>query len=44
MLFYNELLDALGLDRATVVGHSFGGMVAAELAANSPAPGATGWC
>lgn len=36
VLFYDELLDALGLDRVTVVGHSFGGMVAAELAANSP--------
>ena len=36
VLFYDELLDALGLDRVTVVGHSFGGMVATELAANSP--------
>jgi pimeloyl-ACP methyl ester carboxylesterase len=36
VLFYDELLDALGLDRVTVVGHSFGGMVAVELAANSP--------
>jgi pimeloyl-ACP methyl ester carboxylesterase len=36
VLFYDELLDALGLDRVAVVGHSFGGMVAAELAANSP--------
>lgn len=36
VLFYDELLDSLGLDRVTVVGHSFGGMVAAELAANSP--------
>lgn len=36
VLFYDELLDALGLDRVTVVGHSFGGMVAAELAANTP--------
>ncbi len=36
VLFYNELLDELGLDRVDVVGHSFGGMVAAELAANNP--------
>ena len=36
VLFYDELLDALGLDTVRVVGHSFGGMVAAELAANSP--------
>ncbi|MFR9804758.1 alpha/beta fold hydrolase [Pseudonocardia sp. RS010] len=36
VLFYDELLDALGLDSVRVVGHSFGGMVAAELAANSP--------
>jgi pimeloyl-ACP methyl ester carboxylesterase len=31
--FYDELLDALGLDSTVLVGHSFGGMVAAELAA-----------
>jgi pimeloyl-ACP methyl ester carboxylesterase len=36
VLFYDELLDALGLDTVEVVGHSFGGMVAAELASNSP--------
>src|SRR3954467_2191266 len=36
VLFYDELLDGLGLDAVDVVGHSFGGMVAAELAANSP--------
>src|SRR3954452_4110115 len=36
VLFYDELLDRLGLDAVDVVGHSFGGMVAAELAANSP--------
>ncbi|MFC5994420.1 alpha/beta fold hydrolase [Pseudonocardia hispaniensis] len=36
VLFYDELLDVLGLDAVQVVGHSFGGMVAAELAANSP--------
>jgi len=33
---YDELLDALGLDGATVVGHSFGGMIAAEVAAHVP--------
>ena len=36
VLYYNDLLDALGLEAVTVVGHSFGGMVAAELAANNP--------
>jgi pimeloyl-ACP methyl ester carboxylesterase len=36
VLFYDEVLDGLGLDSVSVVGHSFGGMVAAELAANSP--------
>ncbi|MQA13821.1 MAG: alpha/beta fold hydrolase [Pseudonocardiaceae bacterium] len=36
VLFYDELLDALELDTVRVVGHSFGGMVAAELAANNP--------
>jgi pimeloyl-ACP methyl ester carboxylesterase len=33
VLCYDEILDDLGLDQAVVVGHSFGGMVAAELAA-----------
>jgi pimeloyl-ACP methyl ester carboxylesterase len=36
VLYYNEFLDTLGVDTATVVGHSFGGMVAAEIAATSP--------
>ena len=36
VLYYNELLDPLGVERATVVGHSFGGMVAAEIAATTP--------
>jgi pimeloyl-ACP methyl ester carboxylesterase len=36
MLCYDELLDALGLEQATLVGHSFGGMVACELAATYP--------
>jgi pimeloyl-ACP methyl ester carboxylesterase len=35
-LHYDDLLDALGLDDADVVGHSFGGMIAAELAAHVP--------
>jgi pimeloyl-ACP methyl ester carboxylesterase len=36
VLCYDELLDALGLERAALVGHSFGGMVACELAAAYP--------
>jgi pimeloyl-ACP methyl ester carboxylesterase len=36
VLYYGELLDVLGMPTARVVGHSFGGMVAAELAATSP--------
>lgn len=36
VLYYAELFDDLGLDRAVLVGHSFGGMVAAELAATYP--------
>lgn len=36
VLCYDELLSALGLDEAALVGHSFGGMVACELAATCP--------
>jgi pimeloyl-ACP methyl ester carboxylesterase len=36
VLYYNELLDALELPRVSIVGHSFGGMVAAEIAATNP--------
>ena len=36
VLFYEELLDELGLERTFVVGHSYGGMLAAELAAQCP--------
>ncbi len=35
-LYQFELLDALGISRAHVVGHFFGGMIAAEMAAMSP--------
>lgn len=35
-LYHDELLDALELDSVAVIGHSFGGMVAAELAAHYP--------
>jgi pimeloyl-ACP methyl ester carboxylesterase len=34
--YYDELLDRLGLSSVAVLGHSFGGMVAAEVAAYSP--------
>jgi pimeloyl-ACP methyl ester carboxylesterase len=37
MVYYGELLDALKLAAPAVVGHSFGGMVAAEIAATLPA-------
>ena len=36
VLYYNELLDKLKIPKATLIGHSFGGMVAAEIAANNP--------
>jgi pimeloyl-ACP methyl ester carboxylesterase len=35
-MHYEDVLDELGLEAATVVGHSFGGMIAAELAAHYP--------
>jgi len=33
ILYYDDLFDSLGLDRIDLIGHSFGGMVAAEYAA-----------
>jgi pimeloyl-ACP methyl ester carboxylesterase len=36
ILYYGELFDALGLRSAALVGHSFGGMVAAEIGATNP--------
>jgi len=33
LVYHGELLDELGLERAALVGHSFGGMLACELAA-----------
>jgi pimeloyl-ACP methyl ester carboxylesterase len=36
VLYHNDLLDALGLKSVPVIGHSFGGMLAAEIAANNP--------
>ncbi|MBF6567292.1 MAG: alpha/beta hydrolase [Candidatus Binataceae bacterium] len=36
VLYHYELFDALGLKSPAVVGHSFGGMIAAEVAATDP--------
>jgi len=36
-IYYEDLLDAHKLNHVTVVGHSFGGLIAAELAAHYPA-------
>jgi pimeloyl-ACP methyl ester carboxylesterase len=36
VLFYDSALEALGLNEVTLAGHSFGGMLAAELAAHAP--------
>ncbi|MHA6794028.1 alpha/beta fold hydrolase [Pseudonocardia bannensis] len=36
VLIYDEILDALGLDSVPVVGSSFGGMIACEVAAHRP--------
>jgi pimeloyl-ACP methyl ester carboxylesterase len=37
VVYYAELFDRLGLARPDLIGHSFGGMVAAEIAAAFPA-------
>jgi pimeloyl-ACP methyl ester carboxylesterase len=36
VLYYDDLFDSLGLGKLDLVGHSFGGMVAAEFAATYP--------
>lgn len=36
VLYYDELFEQLKLDSPVVIGHSFGGMVAAEIAASYP--------
>ena len=36
VLYYYEVLDQLGLKSPPLIGHSFGGMMAAELAATNP--------
>lgn len=36
VVYYGELMDRLGLKSAAIAGHSFGGLVAAELAAAMP--------
>ncbi len=35
-LYYDDLLEALHLERCTLLGHSFGAMIAAEIAAHFP--------
>jgi pimeloyl-ACP methyl ester carboxylesterase len=35
-IFYDDLLDALEIEQAVIAGHSFGAMIAAELAAHYP--------
>src|SRR5205823_14153119 len=35
-LHYDDLLDALQMERCTLLGHSFGAMIAAEIAAHVP--------
>jgi pimeloyl-ACP methyl ester carboxylesterase len=35
-LHYDTLLETLGIDQAVLIGHSFGGMIAAEIAAHVP--------
>ncbi len=37
VLAYDDMLSGLGLDRVRLIGHSFGGLMAAELAAQRPA-------
>jgi pimeloyl-ACP methyl ester carboxylesterase len=36
IVYYGELFDRLGLKSPAIVGHSFGGMVASEIAATTP--------
>ena len=36
VVYYGELFDRLGLEAPALVGHSFGGMVACEIAATTP--------
>ena len=35
-IYYDDVMEALGIERAPVVGHSFGAMIGAELAAHFP--------
>ena len=36
VVYYSELIDELGVEHVALVGHSFGGMIAAEIAATNP--------
>ena len=36
VLAYDDVLSGLGIESARLIGHSFGGMLAAELAAHKP--------
>ena len=44
VLCYDELLEQLGLASAMLVGHSFGAMVACEVAARLPGARPAAWC
>ena len=44
VLYHYDLFDALGLESPAVIGHSYGGMLASEIAATNPDSVRQGWC